>query len=147
MIVPYSPELFGVVNGLAQAMRDEGAFKNCGWNSEKFETLLARPDVFCALVGDERGYYGGIIGIISTQFFSDDVCASDLGLFVLPEFRGGSAAIKLVKVYEDWAIANGAKEISLSQSTGIAIEKTMALYEHLGYELTGFSAKKEIQRV
>lgn len=147
MIELYRPELFSIVNNLAKAMHAESAYKDCSWNDAKMEALLRTPGIFCALAKDEDGYYGGIIGMVSEYFFGDDLVANDIGMFILPEKRGGRAVIALVQAFEYWAAAQGAREIQLGQTTGVEIERTRRLYEGLGYEVMGFNAKKELRYV
>ena len=86
---------------------------------------------------------GGFLGTITGTFFSDELAAKDLAWFVSKERRGSVAAVTLVRDFERWARAMGAKRIFLGQSTGVDIEKTRALYEHLGYRTVGFNAVKE----
>lgn len=147
MLEVYRPELFGVVNELAKAMASEGSFKDSSWNAAKLEALLSSPDAYCALVKSEEGYYGGIIGIVTQQFFGDDLIACDLGLFILPHKRGGTAAPRLIQEFERWAKAKGAKEVHMSQSTGVEVDRTRRLYESMGYTVVGFCSKKEIRNV
>jgi len=145
MLEVYRPELFDVVNSLAKEMAAESSFRDSSWNAAKLEALLSSPSVYCALVKGEEGYYGGIIGIITEQFFGDDLIACDLGLFILQRKRGGSAAPRLIQAFEHWAKEQGAKEIHMSQSTGVEMDRTRRLYESMGYTVTGFSSKKEVK--
>ena len=144
MIEIYQPEQFSIVEALAREMHAEGSFKNNSWNPAKLEAALASPNVFCALVKDQFGHYGGIIGMACEQFFGNDVIACDLGLFILPRKRGGSAAPRLIQAFEHWAKDRGAKEVHLGQTTGVEVDRTRRLYEAMGYEVVGFNAKKEI---
>jgi GNAT superfamily N-acetyltransferase len=145
MIEAYRPELFWRVESLARTMRDEGSFSKNSWNPTKLQAALSSPNVFCALVQDDDGYYGGIIGLVAEQFFGDDLIACDLGLFILPEKRGTSAAPRLIQAFEQWAKERGAKEVHMGQTTGVEMDRTRRLYEAMGYEVVGFSAKKEIR--
>lgn len=145
MIERYRPELFPAVEFLARTMRDEGAFRGNSWNPTKLEAALANPNVFCALVKDEQQFYGGIIGVVCEQFFGDDVIAADLGIFILPEKRGTSAAPRLIQAFEHWAGEHGATEVHLGQTTGVEVDRTRRLYEAMGYEIVGVNAKKEIR--
>jgi GNAT superfamily N-acetyltransferase len=146
MIEVYRHTLFSVVEALARAMRDEGSFKSNSWNPTKLEAMLESPDVFCALIKDDQHqYYGGIIGMVSEQFFGNDIIACDLGLFILPSKRGTSAAPRLIQAFEHWAKERGATEIHLGQTTGVEVDRTRRLYEAMGYEVVGFNAKKEIK--
>jgi GNAT superfamily N-acetyltransferase len=88
---------------------------------------------------------GFISGILSEYFFSNTKRASDLGFFVLPKFRGSSAAIKLVKSLESWAKEQGADDLYLGQTTAVEIDKTRQFYERLGYKTVGFNAVKHLK--
>lgn len=145
MLERYRPEMFDTVNALAKRMHDEGTFKGNGWNPEKLRIILAQPNTVCILIRDEDGaYYGGIIGAVFEHFFSDDLVAGDMGLFIVPEKRGASAAVKLIRAFEDWARSVGAKEVHLGQTTGVEIDRTRKLYESLGYTVVGFASRKEL---
>jgi GNAT superfamily N-acetyltransferase len=70
--------------------------------------------------------------------------AKDLSWFVTRERRGSVAAVALVRDFEAWARAKGVKFFVLGQSTGVRMDTTRALYEHLGYEMIGFNTMKRI---
>lgn len=142
-IVEYDPTMFEIVNALAKTMAEEGGFTG-SWDDAKLEATLRLPNVFCSLARDDDGYFGGIIGMVAEEFFGHDLVASDLGLFILPEKRGTSAAPRLVRAFEEWAIARGARQIYLGQTTGVEIDRTRRLYEGLGYKVVGFNSRKRI---
>jgi GNAT superfamily N-acetyltransferase len=79
---------------------------------------------------------GAMLGFISEYYFSRDVFAADLYLYVAPECRrglmGGTIARRLFERYRDWAMARGVREVRTGVSTGIAIEAAHRLYLALG---------------
>lgn len=87
---------------------------------------------------------GMAAGFVVEHFFGDEKTASDLAVYVTPEERGGSIAIKLIRAFEHAVRAAGAVELTLGISTEIAAERTVDLYERLGYRRSGYSMLKEL---
>lgn len=95
-----------------------------------------------AVRGDE--VLGGFFGQISTVYFSQERVAKDLAWFVTRNQRGSRAALLLVADFERWGQERGIRKFMLGQSTGVNVETTATLYEHLGYRVVGFNTVKEI---
>lgn len=89
--------------------------------------------------GDVIGMLGGVV---IEHFFSSAKFSIDFVLYVLPKYRGSSAAVRLVKAYEEWAFAQGAEEVGLGASTGIATEQTVCIYERMGYKIASYTCIK-----
>lgn len=144
MITPYTPALAPIALGLGKLMQEEGAFKNRNWNPQRLLALLDSPTTYCAFYSLDDQYIGGILGMITPQYFGDDLMARDLAIYLRPEHRGGIAVVRLIKAFEQWARDRGAKEIYLSQSTGVEVAMVEKLYQRLGYEVVGCLTKKEL---
>lgn len=71
--------------------------------------------------------------------------ARDLLVWVAPAWRNLGGA--LIDATEEWAKRNEVDELFLSQSTGIGVERTAALYESKGFTLSGFISHKRINHV
>lgn len=87
---------------------------------------------------------GGFAGGITELWYSREKIGFDYSLFVQPGRRNGLTAIKLVTAFEAWASELGAVELHLGISTGVNIDGTTRLYEHLGYEHIGPLFKKKV---
>lgn len=85
--------------------------------------------------GDE--VVGGLIAMAVPHWFSPEVTACDLALFVLPEHRGGIGCARLLNRYRSWAAGLGATKIQLGIMTGVHVEQTRALCERLGWHCAG----------
>lgn len=94
---------------------------------------------------EDNEVIGMFLGVIVPHFFGSDLMANDLCLFVKKEYRGGTAAPRLIKAFEKWAFANGAKVLRYGVSTGVEAERTLKLYEKLGYTQTGYLVDKYYQ--
>ena len=124
---------------LAVAMHAESPrYSKLEFSAEKminlFVQLIEREQSFILVIERDNILIGLICAMISEHFFSHDLVANDLLVYVLPEHRGGSLAKTMLNMYVAWAKANGAKLIQAGISTGINLDRTAQLYESLGFQ-------------
>lgn len=112
---------------------------------QKILQLFKNPNAVAFLALENDQIVGFISGIVHEYFFSNRKRVSDLGFFVLPEYRGSRVALKLVKLLEAWAIEKNANELHLGQTTGLDIDKTKRFYERLGFKTVGFNTVKHLR--
>ena len=134
---------------LARKFVEESAFSRFQFSHEKMAANLSmaitHPHMaFCHVVEHDGRLVGALVGYINEFFFGHDLIASDSGWFILPEYRGSRSAVKLLKNFEAWAKANGAKEVAMGISTDVSPEKTGALLQKLGYVHVGGNYKRAI---
>ena len=98
-----------------------------------------------AVLGED--VLGGFFGIISTTFFSQSPACKDMAWFVRKDRRGSLAAVKLLADFEQWGLDRGVLDFYLGQTTGVQIEATMKLYEHLGYQVVGVNTYKRARMI
>lgn len=101
-----------------------------------------------ALIGQENGLVrvveedgeltGGIAAMIKPHWFSTDLIAMDLALFMRPDKRGSLAAARLIKEYTEWAASKDAKITQFCISTGVHLASTGALLERMDFKPSGF---------
>lgn len=77
----------------------------------------------------EQELVGGLGGIVSHDLFDDRRVATEIFWFVAAAHRGGSGGLRLLKMYEDWAFAQGAVETRLVYLVGGPHD-----YARLGYQ-------------
>lgn len=142
-----------VVVAMCRAMSDESPFYRERTFSEKkvrelitqIVTSWARP-LFGKIVETEDGKPVGMIGAqIQEYFMSEEIFSTDFGIYLAPEYRNGSIFPRMVKQYEEWALSKGVhlEDIHLGISTGVAPERTVCLYERLGYKLMSYNMVKK----
>tara|TARA_X000001036_G_C20582178_1_gene767215 strand:+ start:732 stop:1229 length:498 start_codon:yes stop_codon:yes gene_type:complete len=78
-----------------------------------------------------------------THYWCDVKISSDLMVYVIPERRGSTTAMRIIKAYEQWAIGRGCQEINLGISSGINVERTSKFYYRLDYHPTALKFTKE----
>ena len=149
-IVPYHQRYQAQVLQLAHEMHAESVSHNDmplddAKLIQQLETSHSMPDsVYLRLAVLGEDVLGGFFGIISTTFFSDERACKDMAWFIRKDRRGGAAALLLVAAFEQWGLDRGVRKFFLGQSTGVSIETTTKLYEHLGYRVVGVNTVKEI---
>ena len=84
---------------------------------------------------------GRIIGLMAGSLvqpaFSRDLMACDFLLYILPQHRGGTAAIRLVNAYVRWARQGGVKMITVGVTAGIDNDAAIAFYRAMGFRTSG----------
>lgn len=128
---------------LAEVMHDESPrFRVYPFLPDRLRTALTtvmRTHLGCAFVTEQDGRItGGFAGIAHPHFACDVLQACDIGLFIAPEHRGGTAAARLVKAYLDWCRTIEA-EPTISINTGVDVERTGLLFQALGARQSGFN--------
>jgi GNAT superfamily N-acetyltransferase len=101
------------------------------------EQILAAPGGFL-MVGEHDSAIAGVMVALATQHWcSRDIVASEMALFVEPEFRGSMLGARLIRRYVTWARALGARLVTAGISTGVHVEETARLYEAVGMRRFG----------
>lgn len=101
------------------------------------EAVLNMGQRGCLLVAEHEGQIvGAFAGVAAEHFACDLLQASDLGLFIAPEHRGGTTAARLIRAYLDWARRIEA-EPTIGINTGVAVERTGLLLQSLGAKNSG----------
>jgi GNAT superfamily N-acetyltransferase len=123
----------------------EAEFSYAKPEKHKILQLYKNPNAVGFVAIEDDKIIGFISGIFSEYFFSNRKQVTDLGFFVLPEFRGSRTALKLVKSLETWATEMGADDLHLGQTTAIEMDKTRQFYERIGYKTVGFNTVKHLK--
>ena len=87
---------------------------------------------------------GCVIGLTFVPPYSERVVAGDFIWYVRPEHRGGMVGVRLMKMFENWAVDAGAAQILTGATSGIKSERGAALLERLGFVPTGTSVYKDL---
>ena len=96
-IVKLSEDRFDEFFNLVIKMVEEAEFKDAIPSSDKLKKLFNAPTVITFGAIKDNQLIGFIAGMKHEHFFSTNQKVSDLGFYVLPEHRGCSAAIKLIR--------------------------------------------------
>lgn len=141
-----------VVLGMCRAMAAESPYYRTKTFSERkirallVQTVTSWTSPMLGLIAEtEDGQPVGMLGaMIQEPFMCEEKFSLDFGAYVEPEHRGSSVIVRLVKRYEEWALSKGIKpgDIHLGISSGVEMERTVCLYERLGFKLVSYNMVK-----
>jgi GNAT superfamily N-acetyltransferase len=112
-------------------------------NKSKISMILNSDFCFPVVAYDDEKPIGVIIGYIYEHPLFKAKCSDDFLLYVKNDYRGKLVSVKLVKLYENWAITNSVDFIFISQSTGVGnVDRIKQFYNKLGFKTVGFNCVK-----
>jgi GNAT superfamily N-acetyltransferase len=97
------------------------------------DVAVTMPNVFLNLIAEDDGPIGILTAVAGPYSFSPKLRTSSDILFVLPEKRGGRAAILLVGRFNEWADSIGAVNSTMSIATGVTPKRTGRFFEMMGF--------------
>lgn len=133
---------------LARAMRTESpVYQPYPFDADRLmawvNLCLTDPDWLCLIAWNEHGQAIGFIAVGSVpMIFSNARSVDDLGLYVIPSWRGTTTALRLVRQMEGWASGKG-QVIRLGVTTGTNKDQTVKFLQRLGYVPTGILLTKQ----
>lgn len=140
------PEHIDELMALGKAMYEESTLVYLPSDENRArQTLLGAINddkgVYCMLLArasDGRAA-GWLFGTISRPWFTSALVAHDHAFFVAPEYRGSSAAIKLLGVFRRWAEKREAAVLNVSQRVGVEMERFESFMRRAGFEPRGMN--------
>jgi len=140
---PFEVDRLRDILQLGVAMQQESEF-----SAIPFDIEQAAQSIVALVVNNPRGFgmlaytdegkpVGMISGSITPYFFSRGWVASDFVWFVLPEYRGSRAAVKLLKLFKSWATEKGASELYMGVTTNVSADRTGELLQRMGFKHVG----------
>lgn len=127
---------------LGRSMRDESPrFAGFDYDDDTLEATLRQvvdsPNGLLLLAERDESLLGFMIAAVIPSWFGRDCMATDLALFIHPEFRGGTTAARLIDRYKRWAKDKKANPVLLGIMTGVNVEQTEKLCIRLGWRRAG----------
>lgn len=127
-------------------MHSEGIYSSISLSEYKlknfiFNKIEANKSLVTVLVSNDK-IIGLLIADIQEYFFSTEKISIDILFFIIKSKRKSFGAIKLLKEYFSWANSYGVKEISLSTTNGVEVDKIEKMYSKLGFTRVGIMYKK-----
>ncbi len=100
---------------------------------------------FARVIDLEGEIVGALLGGLGPAWGDEQrMIATEMAWWVAPQFRGSVAAVRLLHQFRDWAQAQGAVGVSLSELVLDGVGSLGALPERLGYRLAERSYFLEI---
>lgn len=131
---------------LGRLMHAESALTNLRLDIERARRT------FRGAINDDKGMYclliarssdgaaaGWLFGTVTRPWFTDALVAHDHAFFVAPQYRGSSAAIKLLKVFRRWAKRRNAEVLNVSQRVGVEMDRFERFMRRAGFQPRGMN--------
>lgn len=100
-------------------------------------TALATPTRLGLLCWRGDDLIGWLGAGVSKAFYCHRLIADMAFLYVVPEARGGPAAVRLLRAFDAWATDVQAGEVYVGVSNGREVEKTSGMLIKFGYSPVG----------
>jgi GNAT superfamily N-acetyltransferase len=149
LIRPAREEDIDALVEMGARMHAEGYYSFLRYDREKVRRLMRSciDDIEnqCGFVAEHGNVIVGMLGgYLTDYFFCDERLACDWILFVDREWRGSSAAARLIKAFRNWASGRAAQEICLGVSTNVDTERVGRFYEKMGLTRVGGVYKQRL---
>ena len=122
-------DLIHAMHAEAPAYRD----RKPSWAKVCREIGSAVLDGRCFVVGPAGAPHGVLMGFIGAQWWTEELEARDMLLYLAPGRRGSRDFLRLVAAYEQWAAGHGVTRANLGLSSHIDHAGTASALMRLGY--------------
>jgi hypothetical protein len=148
MIRPITRSDVPSVVELASHMHQEGVYSPYNFNGNKLHRHIegyVDKEHSCGFVYiRDDTIQGAVFGHLDNHYFGDSSLAIQNGFFIKKEARGGMAAIKLLRSFEDWAVTKDVDCICFSTSNNGKDDRWLKFCEARGYEHVGYVFHKKV---
>jgi len=124
---------------LGREMHAESSYRSLNFDERKARMFLMRlmSDQYVRVYEQDDKILGGMVGMSVQPWFSNDLYAVDIALFISAKHRGSLAAARLIKDFVVWAKQTGAKQIRPGVTTGAPGTAASRLYQAMGFTNCG----------
>lgn len=124
--------------------KESPEYRDKGYDFNKLYGLfnmLVTNNHIVLVVEKETKIVGFLVTMTAEYFFSQDKYVTELAVYLAPEHRHGMDFIKMVRMFEREAAAQGIPTIKMGVSTGNEVGE---LYSRIGYTQTGTVYQKTL---
>jgi len=129
----------------------ESQYKGMKFIPEKFRSFLCQfignVYLLCIVAVKDEEIIGAMAGQVDETYFSNELTASDLFVYISPEHRGSRAFYLLCSEYIAWARQKQGRMIFLANTYGYESEKVGDIYQRIGFEQIGGIYRQEVSYV
>jgi hypothetical protein len=134
---------------ISKEMHKEGGYSWLPYSSEKMNQLFRKclkfDMVTCIVAEKDNKVIGYMIVVIQDYFFNYKKMCSDLGLYILKEYRKNiRTPIKMVKLAEEWATERDVQELFFGNTMNVKNDKIKKCFEFPGLTTIGHVFKKKV---
>lgn len=133
---------------LGMALHHESTYRDRDFDadtlSENLKNMIDNHHAFAVVSEIDNRIVGAFLGGIAQDWFGKDMVAFDYTLFVLPEYRQGTIAFRMINSFIKWAENKRVKKIQMGITTNIHPEQTARFYESFGFAPKGQMFEMEV---
>ena len=144
MIIEYEKAWQDQAMAIGHRMHKESRFRSFCFDENQIKKILDSGKACVLLNLVDEQVVGFFVGVVTPHWFGPDLVGQDLGMYIDPEHRGGTTAMRFMKRFEDYCKQRGAVTVVLGSSADISTDTARRLYTGLGYKECGFLAHKEL---
>lgn len=144
MIIEYEKAWEQQALAIGRRMHQESRYRSFQFDENQIKKILDSGRCCVLLKVIDQKVVGFFIGWVTPHWFGPDLVGQDLGMYIDPEHRGGTTAMRFMKQFEEYCRAKGCATVVLGSSADIATDTARRLYTGLGYKECGFLAHKEL---
>ena len=124
-------------------MHEESSYSHLKFSEDRllytFKNYVEDLNNIIFLAVEEEEPLGLYAGFVSKYFFSDELVANDVAWYVIPKKRGTRVSLRLLDMFELWAMDRGVSETRLGFTTDIRGETFNRMMKKLGYDQVGYT--------
>lgn len=127
------------IEAMGRGIHAESRYARYDFSADKYNKVARHClENGISLVVEENGHIvGALFANVGQHYFGNDLQSTDLIHYILPQFRRGWTAVRLLKAYIVEAKALGVVDICIGNSSGLQPQRVWRLYERLGFKLIG----------
>jgi GNAT superfamily N-acetyltransferase len=139
------------ITAMTRAMMAEGKYAEQRFDEDRLVELINEyiEDDYatkaCFLAECEQGE---VVGMFVTELamypFRRGLCVHEIAFYVTPEYRGSSAAARLITRMQEWAEHSGADTMMVAISSPYDAALAESVYERVGFTKWGTLMRKEL---
>lgn len=151
VIRPPVAEDLAQISSMGHWFQQNSDYRRCGWSDQKAaHIILSSTDdnspYFMRVAEADGELIGMFLGVVTEYFFSEELIAMEQVVFIHPDKRKGASRllVQMFSQFEEWAKQQGAREVCLGVTSGIAGDGYESFIERVGYRRAGSIFKREI---
>lgn len=137
--------------GMTRAMMAEGKYAEQRCDADRIEELVREyvEDDYatkaCFIAECEHGEAVGMfVAELALYPFRRGLCVHEIAFYVTPEYRGSTAAVRLITRMQEWAEHSGADTMMVAISSPHDSTLAESVYERVGFTKWGTLMRKEV---
>lgn len=142
----YVEEVFRMTEISRDVLQETEVYRDLAFDMEKsanyiYGAIAKQPGWFCKVIAERFSdkVVGGLVAACEVTLFGPDKIAYDVTMMIDKEHRGRCIPelVRIVDLYREWALEQGAKVVKIGISSGMNIDKASQFLERMDFKRIG----------